>query len=462
MSSSSSHAIVTYTFVSTDNDLLPWGFHLMEADEPEAPDDTEAPPSHVPAPAYLEYLAPFDDEVPLEDQPLPADASPTADSPVYIADSEPIKDDFEEDPKMDHVDYAADEEEEESSNDDDDEEEHLASANSALPVPDFVPSSEETKPFETDEARIYVQPHTPPSPSAEARIAEYASAPTPPLPPPSPLSPLSSPPLLLPPTRPLHTSPTYARALLGYRATMCGDVILEADMPPRKKTFFTAPSHRFEIRESLAATVARQTRSALARGVDYGFIDTLDASIQATGKRVMTALEEVNDRMIDLAATHRYESEEFYTRHQDAQDDRALLQACISTLEREAWAHSEDMSQAMEAQIRALHAKVRVMQRQRIDDGDILTSHIQYEHDRFRELKRTRDVERQDGPADAGSNCVADALADYEAKRGSGNGHDSHGSGSGSGRTPNTTRECTYSDFLKCQPLNFKGTEGVV
>ncbi|GKD79467.1 hypothetical protein Tco_1342088, partial [Tanacetum coccineum] len=23
-------------------------------------------------------------------------------------------------------------------------------------------------------------------------------------------------------------------------------------------------------------------------------------------------------------------------------------------------------------------------------------------------------------------------------------------------------RECTYQDFLKCQPLNFKGTEGVV
>ncbi|GKA45371.1 reverse transcriptase domain-containing protein [Tanacetum coccineum] len=57
---------------------------------------------------------------------------------------------------------------------------------------------------------------------------------------------------------------------------------------------------------------------------------------------------------------------------------------------------------------------------------------------------------------------IADALAEYEANRGSGNGHDSHGSGSSSGRTPNHTRECTYSDFLKCQPLNFKGTEGVV
>ncbi|GJU07041.1 hypothetical protein Tco_1123471 [Tanacetum coccineum] len=57
---------------------------------------------------------------------------------------------------------------------------------------------------------------------------------------------------------------------------------------------------------------------------------------------------------------------------------------------------------------------------------------------------------------------VADALAEYEANRSSGNGDDSHDSGSGRRRTEHTTRECTYSDFLKCQPLNFKGTEGVV
>ncbi|GJZ49932.1 putative reverse transcriptase domain-containing protein [Tanacetum coccineum] len=57
---------------------------------------------------------------------------------------------------------------------------------------------------------------------------------------------------------------------------------------------------------------------------------------------------------------------------------------------------------------------------------------------------------------------VADALADYEANRGSGNGHDSHGSGSGNGRTPNTACVCTYKDFLNCQPLNYKGTKGVI
>ncbi|GKD85668.1 hypothetical protein Tco_1356822, partial [Tanacetum coccineum] len=29
-------------------------------------------------------------------------------------------------------------------------------------------------------------------------------------------------------------------------------------------------------------------------------------------------------------------------------------------------------------------------------------------------------------------------------------------------RSPIDSRECTYQDFMKCQPLSFKGTEGVV
>nr|GEU62847.1 putative reverse transcriptase domain-containing protein [Tanacetum cinerariifolium] len=42
------------------------------------------------------------------------------------------------------------------------------------------------------------------------------------------------------------------------------------------------------------------------------------------------------------------------------------------------------------------------------------------------------------------------------------NGDDIHDSGTGRRRQVSTVRECTYTDFLKCQPLNFKGTEGVV
>ncbi|GJS03832.1 putative reverse transcriptase domain-containing protein [Tanacetum coccineum] len=50
---------------------------------------------------------------------------------------------------------------------------------------------------------------------------------------------------------------------------------------------------------------------------------------------------------------------------------------------------------------------------------------------------------------------VVDALAKHEANRNIRNEDDSHESGSGERRTVPTTRECTYSDFLKCPPLKF-------
>ncbi|GJZ12360.1 hypothetical protein Tco_0547590, partial [Tanacetum coccineum] len=52
------------------------------------------------------------------------------------------------------------------------------------------------------------------------------------------------------------------------------------------------------------------------------------------------------------------------------------------------------------------------------------------------------------------------AIAARDANR-STNGDDSHNSGTGVRRTERTAREYTYTDFLKCQPLNFKGREGV-
>nr|GEZ14938.1 hypothetical protein [Tanacetum cinerariifolium] len=55
---------------------------------------------------------------------------------------------------------------------------------------------------------------------------------------------------------------------------------------------------------------------------------------------------------------------------------------------------------------------------------------------------------------------VTAALAARDALR-STNGDDTHNSGTGVRRTERAARECTYTDFLKCQPLPFKGTEGV-
>ncbi|GJU73941.1 hypothetical protein Tco_1265346 [Tanacetum coccineum] len=213
-----------------------------------------------------------------------------------------------------HVDYDNDddeEEEEESSDNDEEEEEHLALADSLLPIPDYTPSTQ-----------LLPSP-TPPSPF---------------LPLSSPLPLIPSPPLALP-------SPNHIGA------------IPEADMPPWKRIYFTAPSHRFEIGESLAATAARQTVTALARGVDYGFIDTLDASNLTTEQRV------------DSTPPYR----------------------------------------------RALQRDVNVLQRQRIDDGDRLTRHIQHEHDRFRELAHIREAGRQDGPSDAGSSCLTQWFEKMES-----------------------------------------------
>ncbi|GJY30967.1 putative reverse transcriptase domain-containing protein [Tanacetum coccineum] len=51
------------------------------------------------------------------------------------------------------------------------------------------------------------------------------------------------------------------------------------------------------------------------------------------------------------------------------------------------------------------------------------------------------------------------ALAARDATR---NGVDSHTSGTGVRGSERVARECTYQDFMKCKPLYFKGTEGVV
>ncbi|GKB04367.1 hypothetical protein Tco_0832510 [Tanacetum coccineum] len=366
----------------------------MSSPSSRATSPKQAPPAYVLAPEYPEYLAPSDDEVPAEDQPLPADASPTADSPGYIADLEPIEDDFEEDPEMDPVNYAADDddEEEESSDDEKEKKEHMA--DSTLLVPDSVPSSQETEPFETDEsaatpppprsphtivpfsqtrllrARISVRPHTPPSLSAEARIAKYAAAPTPPSPPPFPLSPLSSPiPLIPSPPLPLPSPP------LLLPSPTRRDAILEADMPPGRGLVLLL--HLIGLRSERVMLLL-----------------------------LLGRLDGVNERMIELATTHRQDVEEFYVRHQDAQDDRAKLRAHIYTLQRKR-RYFRSMIQAMEARIRTLEAQVRTLQTQhdmmewqRREAGDMVTRAYRRIH-----ALEARDPAHPDDVEDADSSC---------------------------------------------------------
>ncbi|GJR12299.1 hypothetical protein Tco_0794951 [Tanacetum coccineum] len=75
-------------------------------------------------------------------------------------------------------------------------------------------------------------------------------------------------------------------------------------------------------------------------------------------------------------------------------------------------------------------------------------------------MTSTRTTMSQEAIEELINQCVADALTTYNASLS--NGDDIHDSGSGKRRTDHTTRECTYSDFLKCQPFNFKGNEEAV
>ncbi|GKB51308.1 hypothetical protein Tco_0902061, partial [Tanacetum coccineum] len=170
---------------------------------PGPKDPKQAPPSpdYVPCPEYLGYLAPADDEIVAEDQPYAEDASPTTNSPGYIAKPDPEEDPEEEDdkdPTEGPADYPSnrddDEEEEESSGDnadkeeedededEEEEEEHLALTKSVLP-----PQTG------TRGARMTVRPQPPMAASTKALIASVAARLPLPSPPPSPLTSYSSP-----------------------------------------------------------------------------------------------------------------------------------------------------------------------------------------------------------------------------------------------------------------------------
>nr|GEU87035.1 hypothetical protein [Tanacetum cinerariifolium] len=392
----------------------PSPYYVPGPEHPPSPDYVPSPehPSlpvevpYVPEPEYPEYLAPSDYEAPLEDQPLPIDASLIAVSPGYVVDSDP-NEDPEEDPEDDQADCLSDggDGDDESSDDDDgdddtdsnldedpkeepfedeeddkDEEEHLAPTDSsAIPIVDPILPARDTEALEADEptptprsphsiiplsqirlrrARKTVRPKPSMSASMEACIARHATLPSPPLPVPS---------LPLPLPSPFTTSPTDTRASLGYRAavnrmrallpsTSCRTDILEADVLPRKRAYLTTPALGFEA--------------------GYGITDTWDEIVDNLMEIDPTTLEGVDQRMIELDTTVRKRTDEFEIRFEEAQDDRAFLRARVNTLfrdrqdhhctamlldrdvmyARKAWAGSEDRSSAIIAHVRTLEA----------------------------------------------------------------------------------------------------------
>nr|GEU89275.1 hypothetical protein [Tanacetum cinerariifolium] len=484
---------------------------------PQSPDyvpGLEHPPSpieipYVPEPEYPKYLAPSDDEAPLEDQPLPADASTIAASPDYVADSDP-----EEDPKDDQADYPADgrdgddepfddddddtddedpeEEPFKDEEDDEDEGEHLAPADSSdVPIVDHVLPTGDVEALEANEpthapgspiiiplsqirlrkARKTVRPEPPMSASMEACITRHAALPSPPLLVPS---------LPLPLPSPLTTSPIDTGAPLGYRAaeirmrallpsTSRMTDIPEADMPPQKRACLTTPAPEFEIGESSAASAARQPgpiesdlRRYRVEHAGYEITDTWDEIVDTLMEMAPTTLEGVNERVIELDTTVR-----------DRPDHRrtAMLMDKEAMYAREAWAFSMDRNSAIAAHVRTLETQVAALIAQTSSLQTQLTTalgRIEKMSPKKRTMRATPAAATT--PTTTITNAqlqalidrgVAAALAECDADR-SRNGDNNNDSGTGGKRQMTTPRECSYTDFLKCQPMSFQGTKGVV
>nr|GEZ11855.1 hypothetical protein [Tanacetum cinerariifolium] len=179
------------------------------------------------------------------------------------------------------------------------------------------------------------------------------------------------------------------QALVDSSAVLVDDPILSAEDTEAFEIDESAPTPVPSPRRRMARMQAGHT---LAHRVDYGFVDTMNTSIHASESRAMTAIGEVNDRVTDLATTQRQDAQELYVHYEDAQDDRALLRAQVFLLTRERRYFSSTASSYER-------------ERQRIRDEDRLTTHIQNEHDRFRDLVYVAEAGPQDGPEDAGGSC---------------------------------------------------------
>nr|GEU66495.1 reverse transcriptase domain-containing protein [Tanacetum cinerariifolium] len=288
-------------------------------------------------------------------------------------------------------------------------------------------------------ARISIRPQTPMPPFSEARVAELLAMPTPP---PSPLTLLSSP-------LPQIPSPSLSE-------------VPEADIPPRKRLCFATPTTGFEVGDSSAAA-ARPSKDL------YGFVDTNEAEASITRRHARTLHDTKRRMMIDV---------ELVNLGCDRADIRAEIVALRDrgTLLEDAYIElyedllrSEARNESLEAHNRSLVARIETietrmteMEDQFQDTRDRAVSHMM----RTQALEARAQIDTMEDASSRTSNNMTpeavQAMIDQAMQRNSTNGNESHSSGGGPTRPVQSVRACSYSDFMKCQPLNFRGTEGVV
>nr|GEW00459.1 reverse transcriptase domain-containing protein [Tanacetum cinerariifolium] len=358
MSSDNAQSAVTYTPISFDSDGPSWGIPLINV-------------VHVSKPEHLEYHAPFDDDIQVED-----DDEYLEEDPSEEHEPEDDDEDLEEDPNKEHKPEDKD--------------------------------SDETEPFEEEEttvtppppthhgARIYVKPQTPMAASTQTLIDAFAAG--------SSLFPL-------PPTSPAHD-----QAPFGHKAAMIHkrDDIPEEDMPPQRRFAFITPYLVLVMMLRLLLELLTEHRMLVMLEL-YMLLSLHDAQTDRRDIRLE----------IDVVRGQRTTYETELQKRQSAENLAVTQMMCIHTLEARARTNMvEDVGSSC----------YRIMPVTRQGTNDAMTpKSIQAMIDRAIQINSTH---------------IQDDA--------------SQSSGGGLKRPVQHARVCSYTDFMKCQPLNFKGTEGVV
>ncbi|GJW62542.1 putative reverse transcriptase domain-containing protein [Tanacetum coccineum] len=368
---------------------------------PEEPEQAPPSPDYVPGPEHT------DDEIVAEDQPGAEDAIPTTQSPTMVPESDlkadPEEDD-DEDPEEDPVNYPADrgddgDDEEGSSEDDEDDDMDIEADD----------EEEEEEHLAPADSVVVALPATDQAPSAEETepFETDESAATPPPHPAYRVTARISIPAPVP-------TPVWSDA---WRT--------DPRLPYHLERLGIALRPGYEVGESSSAAA----RTARGLKADYGFVATMDREIRRDLERERGTL------LLDSDTLHGAGDSPNKDRWTKQGHGNSTTGAGYQYYKGQSRDPLEFLhSQKLPEEAVHLH-KIR---------SCIMASHFVYSPTKYY------------GMIDQG---VTAALAARDANR---NGDDSHTSGTGGRRTERIVRECTYQDFMKCKPLYFKGTEGVV
>ncbi|GJY91473.1 hypothetical protein Tco_0506669, partial [Tanacetum coccineum] len=368
-------------------------------------------PDYVPEPIYPEYI-PLEDEheFPAEEQPLPPVDSPTAESPGYVTESDPEEDpeEYEDDETEDGpVDYPMD------GGDDGDDDDGDSSGDDA----DGEDEDDEDEEEEEEEHLAL----------ADSAIVVPVDEPV--------FPPKGTEPVIPPPST---------------------DITIRARITVRPQTSISLPPEA-EVERLLAMTTPSPS-------------PPISLSPPSAGERLVRSMAPPAHSSPPPVPSPLLPSSGCPTQIQTLRIASTQALTNVASIGRDSQVIRDmrrEMSD-MQAELLALQGQQR-RARQPGPDARI-PDHHDASRDADSHIQQIMAPTTRRGPNTPVNNTNPNnmtpesiqAMIDQALLRNSTNGDGSHSSHEDNRRNVQTARPCFYADFMKCQPLNFKGTEGVV